>query len=246
VLLLLQRSRPPDGGVTLLESATLTSTRLSFRYESQRQLDRVLLVRPTPFDVGRFRRRPSGFLLLPSPTGFTRRALLTAAYSSPRSFKTIRQPHPLAQSECTSLGVPSPTARDKTGCPYVPKVPPSGTVRPQGFSPSRRLASPNSLQALFHARCALGVPTDDLSSARPDLSVQAGRRHPRSLSKAFSPPVTSTCSRALLSRASPGRLNDAFTSGTGFPVTQPGGHHRVSITRGTVYPLGATLGHQPS
>jgi len=47
------------------------------------------------------------------------------------------------------------------------RVPIAGTVRPQRFSRSRRLAPPETMQGLFHPRCALGVLPDLGSSHGP-------------------------------------------------------------------------------
>jgi hypothetical protein len=104
------------------------------------------------------------------------------------------------------------------------------------------------MQGLFHPRCAHGVPADELSIARDDLSVEAGRRRPRSLFKAFSLPVTSTCFPVLSSRAlRRDHLRMTLARlGAGYPVTQPYGHHRVSITESLVFPLVMSRGHQPS
>jgi len=74
------------------------------------------------------------------------------------------------------------------GARVTPDVPPSGTFRPQGFTPSRRLASPKTMRGLFHPRCAPGVPPDP--AARQYLSVPAGPTLPGLLSKALSPPAT--------------------------------------------------------
>jgi hypothetical protein len=54
----------------------------------------------------------------------------------------------------------------ESGARMSRRIPISGTVRPQGFSPSRRLPSPKTMQALFHARCAHGVPVDLRCSPR--------------------------------------------------------------------------------
>jgi hypothetical protein len=84
------------------------------------------------------------------------------------------------------------------GARMTPDVPPSGTIRPQGFSPSRRFASPKTMRGLFHPRCAHGVSPDP--QARQYLSVPAGPTLPGLLSKALSPPVT-TASPAASSHA---------------------------------------------
>jgi len=156
------------------------------------QLDRAYLVPPIPFDVYRFRPRPAGFLSPLSRPGVTRNVRLSSGCLPPQSDRPSVHRTRERFRECTSLGVPSPTTLDNARRPYTPKVPPSGTVRPQGFSPSRRLSSPDALWALFHAHCALGVPTNDspalartfrlgqgdgarVSSTRPSLPLRRTR-----------------------------------------------------------------------
>jgi hypothetical protein len=81
-------------------------------------LVKALPVQPLRFPAGLF-----GFSLSPSPPGLKPAALLSAAYFTPRSLPSVRQPHPPALGECTSPGVPSPTALDSFGCPYDPGDP---------------------------------------------------------------------------------------------------------------------------
>jgi len=120
----------------------------------------VLPVQPLPFPAGL-----CGSSLSPSPPGLKPAALLSASYRAPRSLASVCQPHPPALGECTSPGVPSPTALDDSGCPYVPGVPPPGTVRPQGFPPSRRLASPKTMRA--SSRLTSDEPCGPPTRARP-------------------------------------------------------------------------------
>ena len=84
--------------------------------------------------------------------------------------------HPSTAPACacgsTSPAISSPTTLDRGRRPYLPEIPTSGTVRPQGFSPSRRLASPATLAGLFHPACVLGVPPDP--PTRSGLSTWAG------------------------------------------------------------------------
>jgi len=172
-------------------------------------LVQALPVQPLPFPAGL-----CGFSLSPSPPVLKPMALLSADCRAPRSLPSVRQPDPPALGESTSPGVPSPTALDSSGCPYAPEVPPSGTIRPQGFSPSRRLASPKTMRAssrltslkpcgltTMHARCAPGVPPD-LHRSPGIFRSPAGRWRPASLFKAFSSPATNPFWRALLSHAS--------------------------------------------
>jgi hypothetical protein len=79
----------------------------------------------------------------------------------------------------------------ETGARITRRVPTAGTVRPQGFSPSRRLSSPVTMAGLFHPTCVLGVEPGP-NSARSDLSIEAGQTRPGFVSTAFSPPTTST------------------------------------------------------
>jgi len=158
------------------------------------------LVPPHPFDLRRFRPGPSGFRLLPPPPALTPAALLSSRCPSPRSLRPLFNRTHQRYGECTSPGVPPPTAFDSSWRPYDPGVPPPGTVRPRGFAPPRRLASPETMRSLFHPRYAHGVPPSP--AARLHLSVQAGLTLPGFLSKALPPPVTATSSVAHLSRAS--------------------------------------------
>jgi hypothetical protein len=58
-----------------------------------------------------------------------------------------------------------PYSDRSSGCPYAPEVPPSGTIRPQGFPPSRRLASPKTLRA--SSRLTSLKPCGPTTRARP-------------------------------------------------------------------------------
>src|SRR5262245_26232063 len=86
---------------------------------------------------------------------FTPPPLLSASYLPPRSLI-----HPSTAPACAregaSLAISSPTALHRNRRPYHPEIPTSGTVRPQGFSPSRRLTPPATLASLFHPACAPG------------------------------------------------------------------------------------------
>jgi hypothetical protein len=173
-------------------------------------------------------------------------ALLPAGYLPLRSHKPSVNRTWERYPWCTSPEIWSSTACDRTRSSYDPELPTSGTFRPQGFSPSRRLPSPGTLQGLFHPRYAHEVPADDLSGTRPNLSIRAGRRHPRSFHKAFPPPTMNGCWPALLSHASPILLRALITPGASFPVSQLDGHHRVSIAEGTAFPQVMNRGCQPS
>jgi len=91
----------------------------------------------------------------------------------------------------------------ETGARITRRVPTAGTIRPQGFSPSRRLSSPVTMAGLFHPACVPGVEPGPQLLAKTFRSRQ-GRPRPGFLFKAFSPPATSPCWRALLSCTSSG------------------------------------------
>jgi hypothetical protein len=111
----------------------------------------------------------------------------------------------------------------ETGARIPRRVPTAGTVRPQGFSPSRRLTSPATMAGLFHPTCVPGVESGP-RTARKNLSIQAGQTRPGSLSKAFSPITTSPCWRALLpctSSGAPAKGHYGFSdSGEGSEAAQ--------------------------
>jgi hypothetical protein len=95
-------------------------------------------------------------------------------------------------------------------------------------------------QACFIPAALLGFHRT--SSTRPVLSDEAGRARPGFLFKAFSSSTTSTCWRALLSRA-PGP-EERNLWGNGSPMDPE--RHRVSIAEESVYPTVASREHQPS
>lgn len=132
------------------------------------------MVRPIPFDVNRFRSRPAGILFLPSCPSFTRNTRLSSGCLPPRSDKPSVHRTRERFRECTSHGISPPTTLDRIRRPYVPEVPPSSTVRPQGFPPSRRLSSPETLWALFHAHCVLGVSVDDAPTLAQAFRLKQG------------------------------------------------------------------------
>jgi hypothetical protein len=128
-------------------------------------------VRPILFDVCRFRARPSGFLFPSSCEGF--HASVAPLCVLPVSSKHYHlSTGPACARAATSLAISSPTALDRNRRPYNPEIPTSGTVRPQGFSPSRRLAPPATMASLFHPACARGVPPGPPTRLR--LSTGAG------------------------------------------------------------------------
>jgi hypothetical protein len=130
----------------------------------------------------------------------------------------------------------------ETGARITRRIPPAGTVRPQGFSPSRRLASPVTMAGLFHPTCVPGVEPGPRSLAETFRSRQ-GRTRPGSLFTAFSPPTTSTCWRALLpctSSGSPAKRN--FGDPTSGEAGQAAQRVLRSLDRGG---LGVSRGSEP-
>jgi hypothetical protein len=156
---------------------------------------------PTPFALPRFRSVPAGFRFPIVDVGFEPAA--TPLFRLPFSSKLYIYPTtaPECAFESTSREVLSPTALDRIRRPVNPADPPAGTFRPQGFSPSRRLAPPETMQGLFHPRCALGV-LSDLGTSHGPFSP-AGVTRPSLLFTAFSSPATDTCWRALPSCVPP-------------------------------------------
>ena len=63
----------------------------------------------------------------------------------------------------------------EAGARMTRRVPAAGTVRPQGFSPSRRLSSPATMTGLFHPAYAPGVEPGPPPLARTFRSRQGGR-----------------------------------------------------------------------
>jgi len=172
------------------------------RSEVPRQGSKGLFgLEPTPFALGGFPAAPSGLRSLTSAADLNPPSLLSSGCPSPRSFTTTLQPHPHAHGSAPLLGSRPLQRSTESGVRFTRRVPTAGTFRPQGFSPSRRLAPPETMQGLFHPRCARGVLPDLASSTRP--CDPAGLTRPSLLSMAFSSPATSTCWRALPSCASP-------------------------------------------
>jgi hypothetical protein len=114
-------------------------------------------VQPTPFDVRCFQPRPSGFLAAPSCRWVSRHRR--------SSLQVLRLLEAVPLVNWTRMRNPSPPLlrsrplqrSTETGARITRRIPPAGTVRPQGFSPSRRLASPATMAGLFHPACVLGV-----------------------------------------------------------------------------------------
>ena len=117
----------------------------------------TLWVRPRPFDVCRFRPRPSGFRAAPSCRWVSRHQR-----SSRQVLRLLEANHSSTAPKWPNPGAPllrsCPLQRStETGARITRRVPTAGTVRPQGFSPSRRLPSPVTMAGLFHPACVLGV-----------------------------------------------------------------------------------------
>ena len=200
-------------------------------------------VRLILFDVCRFRARPSGFLFLPSCEGF--HASVAPLFVLPVSSKHNHlSTGPACARAAASLAISSPTALDRNRRPYHPEIPTSGTVRPQGFSPSRRLTPPATLASLFHPACAPGVPPNP--PTRLHLSAGAGCDASGFPLRSFLPSHDDRLVGGLLSctRQVPRRRGASVIS---YPVKDtkpPGEYCRVSITKQSVYPEVASQGHQ--
>jgi len=74
----------------------------------------------SPFDVCRFRPRPSGFFAAPSCQWVSRHQPSSRQVLRPPRSDSYPSTAPGAQSGCTSPGVPSPTAFDRSRRPYDP------------------------------------------------------------------------------------------------------------------------------
>jgi len=143
-------------------AACRAAFRASARFESCSEVSSdstlgTLWVRPRPFDVGRFQPRPSGFRAAPSCRWVSRHQL-----SSRQVLRLLEANHSSTAPEWPNPGAPllrsCPLQRStETGARITRRVPTAGTVRPQGFSPSRRLPSPATMAGLFHPTCVLGV-----------------------------------------------------------------------------------------
>jgi hypothetical protein len=173
-----------------------TTYRASARFKSRSEVSSDSAIGrpwfpPSPFDVRRFQLRPSGFLAASSCRWVSRHRR-----SSLQVLRLLEAVHSSTAPEWPDPGAPllqsCPLQRStETGARITRRVPTADTVRPQGLSPSRRLASPVTMAGLFHPTCVLGVEPGP-NSARHDLSIEAGQTRPGSLFKAFSLPTTST------------------------------------------------------
>jgi len=229
-----------------------TAFRASARFKSRSEVSSDSTIgpswfQPSPFDVRRFQPRPSGFLAAPSCRWVSRHR---------RSFlqvlRLLEAVHSSTAPEWPDPGAPllqsCPLQRStETGARITRRVPTAGTVRPQGFSPSRRLASPATMAGLFHPACVLGVEPGPPLLARTFRSRQ-GRCARVSSSRLSLPPRRARfgvlSSRAL--RPDPRRRGISVIL---FPVKKtkpPDGCCRVSIAESSVYPKVANQGHQPS
>jgi len=194
---------------------------------------------PILFALGRFRTAPSGLRFRSSAADLNPLPLLSSGCPSPRSFTSTYRPHPHARASAPLLGF-CPLQRSTESGVRIPAGPTAGTVRPQGFSPSRRLAPPETMQGLFHPRCALGFSRPKFASNGP--FDPAGATSAGVLFTAFSSPVTDTFWRALPSGASQLSFADTLSG----HVASGYGRCTVLITGESVYPKVASRGHQPS
>lgn len=202
--------------------------------------------RPAPFDLDRFRPGPSGSLSPRHPEGFIPPACLSSGCSSPRS-RILSSTASTCACECTSPGVRSPTALDRSGRPLIPEdsslrhVPSSGFLtRLTAFAthnPTGLISSP------LRSWGYLGP-----SRSRKPFSRRRAMLHPSLLSKAY----LQSRDEQRVACSPPLRVADAPGQGgrtvlRTFKYEQPsGGRCGVSITEESVYPEGATQGHQPS
>jgi len=194
---------------------------------------------PLLFALGRFRTAPSGLRFRSSTADLNPPPLLSSGCPSPRSFTSTLRPHPPALASAPLLGF-CPLQRSTESGVRIPAGPTAGTVRPQGFSPSRRLAPPKTMQGLFHPRCAHGVSPAKVRLERTFRSDRGdlpgfplhGFLLPRDGHVLACPPVWRFAT--LIRRA----LSGHAASGCG--------RCTVSITGESVYPKVASQGHQPS
>ncbi len=186
----LQRCEPDDGRHRAAAARNPALPRdwapvQRFRVEVDRPSELEVALRSSPFDPRRFRRI--------RPFGSSRPDVAARFYPDdsplfglPLSSK--RQPpydRSRPKAEAPLLGFRPLQRSTEVGTRIVRRFRPPVASRPQGFTPSRRLASPTTLQGLFHPRCALGVPPDLPRSPRPcgqgratDARVSSSGRSP--------------------------------------------------------------------
>ena len=160
--------------------------------------------------------------------------------------------HPSTAPEWPNPGAPllrsCPLQRStETGARITRRVPTAGTVRPQGFSPSRRLPSPVTMAGLFHPACVLGVEPG------PRLLAKTFRSKQGRCARVSSPRLSLSPRRARVGVLSSLALRqDPRRRGTSvilIPVKEtkpPDGCFRVLIAVSSVFPKVANQGHQPS
>jgi len=182
---------------------------------------------------------PSGLRFRSSAADLNPLPLLSSGCLSPRSFTSTLQPHPHALASAPLLGF-RPLQRSTESGVRIPADPTTDTVRPQGFSPSRRLTPPETMWGLFHPHCAPGVLPASVRLARTFRSGRGdvpgfplhGLLLPRDEHVLACPPVL--CLAALI----PGPFRSTVKSDCR--------RYTVSITGESVYPKVASQGHQPS
>lgn len=200
----------------------------------------LVRIQPSLFALGRFRAAPSGLRSVSSATDLNPPRLLSSGCRSPRSFTSTCQPHPHAHASAPLLRSFPLQRSTIPGVRMTRRCPTAGTVRPQRFSRSRRLAPPETMQGLFHPRCALGV--------LPDLGSSRGPFDPAGLHAPGSPLHGLRLARDEHVFACSPVLR--FTAGSAAPFRgtreSNSGRCTVSITGESVFPQGATQGHRPS
>jgi hypothetical protein len=118
---LLQRCEPPGDGVRSLQDRVPTSARFDSCSEvSSDSALRPLWVRPSPFDVYRFRLRPSGLRAASSCQWVSRHQQSSRQVVRLLEATSLVNCTRMARSRCASHAVLSPTTLDRNRRPYFP------------------------------------------------------------------------------------------------------------------------------
>jgi hypothetical protein len=139
-----------------------TAFQASARFESRSEVSSDSAIGPSWVQPLPVRRLP----FPAAPFGFSRRSVcrwVSRHRSSSRQvLRLLEAVHSSTAPEWPDPGAPLMQSRPlqrstETGARITRRIPPAGTVRPQGFSPSRRLSSPATMAGLFHPACVPGV-----------------------------------------------------------------------------------------
>jgi hypothetical protein len=237
---------------SVVVAACRTAIRTSARFDSCSEVSSVsaigpLWVQPSPFDVCRFRPRPSGFFAATSCRWVSRHR--RSSLQVLRLLEvSVRQLHPSGQTQVRlSCGLVPYNARQK-----------QAPVSPGGFQPPApsvlRVSHPLDVLLRLQPWRACFIPPAFLGLS-PDLALLARTfRFKQGRRARVSSPRPSLPSRrarvgvlsSLALRQEPRRRGT-----TVFPIPvkeakPPNGCYGVSIATGTVYPEVASQGHQPS